>query len=130
VDDSPEGLKQAVNPVAANFGLGHTQAMLNLVPAAIGLAICIALAVHMALPNRVRARVDGAFARLGAWLQGQIDRALGWRRRQRQVRFAAMEAERVIRRARESAQQNGRVEGEWDGNVYRPKSFDKPKKPH
>lgn len=104
--------------------------MLHTVLAAIGLAICIALAVHMALPYRLRARVDGAFSRLGGWLQGQIDRAVGWRRRQRQARFAALEAERVIRRARESAQQNGKIEGEWDGNVYRPKSFDKPKKPH
>jgi hypothetical protein len=84
----------------------------------------------MALPYRARARVDAAVARLGAWLQAQMDRATGWRRRQRQTRAAALEAERVIRRARESAQQGGRVDGEWDGNVYRPKSFDKPKKPH
>lgn len=105
--------------------------MLNTLLAAAGLVVCIALAIHMALPYRVRARVDAAIARLGAWVQAQIDRATGWRRRQRQARAAALEAERVIRRARESAQQGeGRVEGEWDGNVYRPKSFEKPKKPH
>ncbi|RZJ11594.1 MAG: hypothetical protein EOP39_05910 [Rubrivivax sp.] len=104
--------------------------MFSTVLAALGLAICIALAVHMALPYRTRARVNSAITRLGGWAQTQIDRAAGWRRRQRQARFAALEAERVIRRARESAQQNGRVEGEWDGNVYRPRSFDKPKKPH
>lgn len=103
--------------------------MLNTVLAALGLATCIALAVHMALPDRLRRRVDAAFARLGNTLRAQIDRATGWRRRQRQTRAAALEAERVIRRARESAQ-SGRVEGEWDGNVYRPKSFEKPKKPH
>jgi len=103
--------------------------MLHTVLAALGLATCIALAVHMALPWRWRSRVDAAVARLGAWLQAQIDRAVGWRRRQRQTRAAALEAERVIRRARESAQ-NTRVDGEWDGNVYRPKSFEKPKKPH
>jgi hypothetical protein len=104
--------------------------MVHTLLAAAGLAICIALALHMALPYRARARVDAAVARLGAWLQAQMDRATGWRRRQRQTRAAALEAERVIRRARESAQQGGRVDGEWDGNVYRPKSFDKPKKPH
>jgi len=103
--------------------------MLHTVLAALGLATCIALAIHMALPYRLRSRVDAAAARLGVWLQAQIDNAVGWRRRQRQTRAAALEAERVIRRAQESAQ-HGRVEGEWDGNVYRPKSFEKPKKPH
>lgn len=103
--------------------------MFSHVLAALGLALCIALAVHMALPYRLRARVDAALARLTGWMQGQFERALGWRRRQRQTRAAALEAERVIRRARESAQ-NSRPEGEWDGNVYRPKSFEKPKKPH
>lgn len=104
--------------------------MVHTVLAAVGLAICIALAVHMALPYRARAWVDAAVARLGDWMRAQVDRATGWRRRQRQTRAAALEAERVIRRAQESAQQGGRVDGEWDGNVYRPKSFEKPKKPH
>lgn len=97
--------------------------------AALGLTLCVALAVHMVLPYRVRARLDAALGRLTGWLRGRVDRAVGWRRHQRQQRAAALEAERVIRRARESAQ-NTRIEGEWDGNVYRPKRFDKPKKPH
>ena len=105
--------------------------MLHTLLAATGLVICIALALHMALPYRVQARVDAGVARLGGWLQRQMDRATGWRRRQRQARAAALEAERVIRRARESAQgSEGRVDGEWDGNVYRPKTFEKPRKPH
>ena len=71
-----------------------------------------------------RARVPGAVL--------AIARLTGWRRRQRQTRAAALEAERVIRRARETAlrEPGDRPAGEWDGNVYRPKSFDKPKKPH
>ncbi|MEO6279960.1 hypothetical protein [Roseateles sp.] len=105
--------------------------MLHTVLAALGLATCIALAVHMALPYRARSSVDAAVARLGAWLQAQFDSAVGWRRRQRQTRAAALEAQRAIRRARESSSNgDGRPEGEWDGNVYRPKSFEKPKKPH
>jgi hypothetical protein len=103
--------------------------MLYTVFAAVGLATCIALAVHMALPYRARSRVDAALARLGDWVRAQIDRATGWRRRQRQTRAAALEAERAIRRARESSQRD-KLDGEWDGNVYRPKSFEKPKKPH
>lgn len=101
--------------------------------AAAGLAICLALGVHMALPYRARAGVDACVARLIAWARAQAARATGWRRQQRQTRAAAMEAERVIRRARESAlhdARDGRSDGEWTGNVYRPKSFDKPKKPH
>lgn len=107
--------------------------MLQTLLAATGLAVCIALGVHMALPYRARAWVDGGVSRLVGWVQLQMTRATGWRRRQRQTRAAALEAERVIRRARESAlhdARDGRGEGSWDGNVYRPKSFDKPKKPH
>lgn len=106
--------------------------MLHDLLAATGLGLCIALAVHMALPHRARARVDLLLRRIGAWLQAQLDRLTGWRRRQRQTRAAALEAERVIRRARETAlrEPGERPAGEWDGNVYRPKSFDKPKKPH
>lgn len=103
--------------------------MLHTALAVLGLATCIVLAIHMALPWRWRSRVDTQVRRLGAWCRAQVDGLVGWRRRQRQTRAAALEAERVIRRARESAL-NTRVDGEWDGNVYRPKSFEKPKKPH
>lgn len=107
--------------------------MLQTLLAATGLVVCIALAVHMALPYRWQAGVNAAAASLLAWLKRQADRVTGWRRQQRQTRAAALEAERVIRRARESAlhdARDGRTDGEWDGNVYRPKSFEKPKKPH
>ena len=107
--------------------------MLHTLFAATGLVVCIALAVHMALPWRARARVDAAATGLAAWARGLVARATHWRRQQRQTRAAAQEAERVIRRARESAlhdARDSRVDGEWSGNVYRPKSFGKPKKPH
>ncbi len=101
--------------------------------AATGLVVCIALGVHMALPYRLQAKVDAGVAALLSWSQLQMARLTGWRRRQRQTRAAALEAERVIRRARESAlhdARDNRLDGEWNGNVYRPKSFEKPKKPH
>lgn len=107
--------------------------MLHTVLATTGLVICIALAVHMALPRRAQAWVDALVSRLFAGVRGQFRRATNWRRQQRETRAAAMEAERVIRRARESAlhdERDKRLDGEWGGNVYRPKSFDKPKKPH
>jgi hypothetical protein len=107
--------------------------MFHTVLAATGLVVCIALAVHMALPYRLRAGVDGRLQAMLAWLRLQMARLTGWRRQQRQARAAALEAERVIRRARESAlhdARDSRTDGAWEGNVYRPKSFDKPKKPH
>lgn len=107
--------------------------MFNTVLAAIGLVVCIALAVHMALPYRLQARVDAALQGAWAWVRLQAARLMGWRRQQRQARAAALEADRVIRRARESAlhdARDSRTDGAWEGNVYRPKSFDKPKKPH
>lgn len=102
-------------------------------PAVLGLAACIALAVHMALPRRAQARVESLLRSAWAWLQAQWSRLTGWRRQQRQARAAAQEAQRVIRRAREAAlhdTRDSRIDGEWTDNVYRPKRFEKPKKPH
>lgn len=107
--------------------------MLHQLPAALGLAICIALALHMALPRRAQARLEGALHGALAWGQAQWARLAGWQRQKRQTREAALEAQRVIRRAREAALhdvRDSRIDGEWTGNVYRPKSFEKPKKPH
>ncbi len=101
--------------------------------AATGLAVCTALAVHMALPRRARAKVEALLAAMARWAQGKLARATHWRREQLQSRAAAREAERIIRRARESALHDAcdsRANGEWTGNVYRPKSFEKPRKPH
>ena len=106
--------------------------MLHDLLAATGLVICIAMGLHMALPARLKARVDAVLRRVGGWLRAQVERLVQWRSEQRQTRAAALEADRVIRRAREAAlrEQGQRHDGEWTGNVYRPKSFEKPKKPH
>jgi hypothetical protein len=106
--------------------------MLHPLIASLGLATCLALAVHMALPRTARARVDTALQRLGGWLQAQAERLTGWRRRQRLARAATLEATRAINRAREQARADAPPgqPGEWQGNVFRPTRFtDKPKKP-
>ncbi|HOM13104.1 MAG TPA: hypothetical protein PLB41_07270 [Rubrivivax sp.] len=97
-------------------------AVLEPIAAAVGLALCLALLLHMALPPRQRQRVDTALRR--AWHAG--------RRRLRrsgrdgnpgaQAAQAAEQASEVIRRARRAAQQ--------DGNVIRPDAFNQPRKPH
>ncbi|AKJ31544.1 hypothetical protein [Caldimonas brevitalea] len=84
------------------------------------LAVCVVLLVRLMLGAARRARFDAA-VRSGAdagrrWLRSL--RRPGERRRSRAE--AERIAEEAIRRAR----------GEWDGNVYRPKSFKRPRKPH
>lgn len=85
--------------------------------AALGLLACVALALRMALPARLRQRLDSQARR--AWYT-----ATAWRRQQVIRKTAAAQAEAAIQRARASA---SKPEGEWDGNVYRPKRFDKRK---
>jgi hypothetical protein len=82
-------------------------ALLETVLAVIAVVVCLVLLVRLAIgPER-------------------IARALRWRSARR---AAAREARSVIERARRGAAD--RPEGNWDGNVYRPKNFRRPKKPH
>lgn len=107
--------------------------MFTQVVAAIALLTCLALAVHMALPARLRRRVDAGLARLGAAALARLELARRWRQRRLRERAANDAAAELIRRARQSSREPGDrapPAGEWDGNVYRPKSFDRPKKPH
>lgn len=80
--------------------------------AALALATCAVLLVRLVIGERRRARVDAALRR--AW-RAVRDIAGSARRR----REAARVAEEAIKRARSRR-------GEWDGNVYKPKSFRKP----
>lgn len=84
--------------------------------AGLTLAVCVALLVRMAIGARRRRRVDAAL-REGAVA---VRRAWGGRRLRR---HAAREAEDAIARAR-------RREVDVDGNVLRPRHFERPRKPH
>ncbi|MDO9314617.1 MAG: hypothetical protein Q7T97_08745 [Burkholderiaceae bacterium] len=89
--------------------------------------VCVVLLVRLCLGDARQRRFDNAV------------RSMGWKLRHgaRQVwrapaarRTAASEARSAIERAR-----NGRApvepnDGDWQGNVYTPKSFRKPRKPH
>lgn len=96
--------------------------MIEKVLAAIGLLACTVLLVRMALPSRRRQAFD-AWAR-GAWHGSQRlgRRLVAWRPSSRKQ--AARVAEEAIERARRAGST------ERDGNVYRPKSFKGPRKPH
>lgn len=76
--------------------------------AAITVGVCIVLLLRLAIgPDRIAG-------------------LLRWRAAKRQ---AEREAKSVIERARRGGRDT-RPEGDWDGNVYRPKNFGRPKKPH
>lgn len=87
--------------------------------AGLALVACLLLLLRMTLGQRRRERLDAALRR---W------RAI-WRRRLQQARRDSAEsraertAQEAITRARRTA-----ASGEWDGNVYRPKSFKRKKR--
>ena len=96
--------------------------MFNKILAASGLFICIALAVHMALRPALQRRVEASLRRMFWRFRDGWQSLRGWRRRDRMKKTAAIEAALAIEQAR------ARSEGEWDGNVFRPKRFDKDKR--
>jgi hypothetical protein len=99
--------------------------------AAVAFVVCALLFARLFVGERRRRRFDAAvLRRFAAWRH----RALAlwrWRAARREARRVADEA---IRRARERGRRgNGSAaadDDERDGNVYRPKSFRGPRKPH
>ena len=86
------------------------------------IAVCGVLLVRLVVGERRRYRFDAALHRLWrALLRGwrRTAYALGGFGRWRAARRHAAEAERMA----DDVIQRARDRGEWDGNVYRPKSF-------
>lgn len=86
------------------------------------LLMCVLMLLRLCLGEQLRERVDAALRRLGLRLRLLARRAGQWRQWRHARSAAAREAEEAIRRARRRA--------EHDGNVIRPDSFRKPRKPH
>ena len=82
-------------------------------------AICVLLLVRLFAGAQRRQRLDRAASR--AW-QGLRRQVLQLTNRRKQRRSAEQAAQEAIRRAREGVERKG--------NVYTPKSFNKPRKPH
>ncbi len=91
--------------------------------AALTLAVCVVLGVRLCLGPARQQRFDRGARRWGWALRHGAGQLWHWRSSRR---LARTEAEAVIRRARA-----GKTEehGEWTGNVYKPKSFRKPRRP-
>jgi hypothetical protein len=81
------------------------------------LAICVVLMARLLMGETRRWRFDAAARRFWHALRRRTLLVWHWRSARRS---AAQAAEDAIRRAR---QKDG---GEWEGNVYKPKSFRKP----
>lgn len=92
-------------------------AMAETIFAGIVLAACAVMLLRLLLGHR-RHAFDAFWRRHTLALRIRLLRLWHWRSAQRRARH---DAEEAIRRARE---------GEWDGNVYKPKSFKRPRKLH
>lgn len=92
--------------------------LIQTVVASLGLLVCLGLLVRMSVSPRARARMDGWWRRSVAAVRGL---GAAWRERghKREAQRLASEA---IRRARD------RSADQWDGNVVRPKEFQKDRK--
>ena len=97
--------------------------MLEKIFAAAIIAGCLVLLLRLFLGARQRARFDSALRRWGRRTGAGIDALFSWPTARGRAR---REAEAAIRRARRGMGDKG----EWDGNVYRPKSFKKDRKIH
>ena len=103
--------------------------MADKILAALGLAACVLLLVRMLLPAGGRRRLDAAGRRAWSALRGAGTAVLHWRTWRERRRRSQATAEAAIERARR---------GRWDGNVYKPDSFERrgdgaagrPRKPH
>lgn len=92
--------------------------MIERVFAAIVLAVCIVLLLRLVVSAPRRYRFDAAVRRATFRLRRLGHEAWHWRDARRDAERARKVADEAIRRARDR--------GEWDGNVYTPKSFRKP----
>jgi hypothetical protein len=104
--------------------------VIEIVFAAIVLAACAVLFVRLLIGPVRRARFDDAVRRSTRATRQAV--RSGWysvRHGRRSRREAERVADEIIRRAR--GQRDGAdTDGEWEGNVYKPKSFRKPRKLH
>ena len=88
--------------------------------AVIMVAGCLVMLLRLGFGARRRHRFDSEIARWSRRTGARLESIFTWNSQRRRARRVA---EAAIRRARESPSTPGG--GEWDGNVYRPKSFKK-----
>ena len=92
--------------------------MIEPVLAGIVLTVCAVLLLRLSMSVPRRYRFDSALRRIALRLRRAALSVWHWRAARRDARHARAAADEVIKRARDR--------GDWDGNVYTPKSFRKP----
>lgn len=114
----------ALRDTIASLGrlMRATSPVLEKIFAATIVVACLVMLVRLGLGARRRQRFDTAAARWSRRIGARLDSIFTWNSVRRRAR---READDAIRRAR-----GGGDAGEWDGNVYRPKSFKKDRKIH
>ena len=108
--------------------------MIETVFPVIVLFVCGVLLMRLLIGERRRWRVDAALWRAVRPVQRLWRSVRRWYATRRATANASKVTREVIRRARDGKHDGTRAgpdsqtraEGEWDGNVYRPKSFRKP----
>lgn len=105
--------------------IGYLPAMrtFELIVAGLTVLVCATLLLRLVLSLPRRARFDAFWRRLWRGLRSLWQRLVTAPARRR---AAVREAREVIERVRRTPAEGGH----WDGNVYRPKTFKRPKKPH
>lgn len=102
--------------------------MIETILASVTLAVCLALLGRMMLKPHLQQRLDTAVRRAVMACRRSVTSAYRWRSFRREAARAAEEAIRRARGAGPSAR--GAWDGDREGNVYKPKSFKRPRKPH
>ena len=121
VTQQSANLKQLRTRLFVMGRIGETQPAMSITIlfAALGLLACVLIAVHMVLrPNQQR-WLNARLRRLAWRLRDAWQHLRTWRQRRQLQKNAVAEAAAAIERARAKA------DGTWDGNVYRPKQFEK-----
>ncbi|MDC8784771.1 hypothetical protein [Roseateles koreensis] len=85
--------------------------------AVLGLLVCTGLALRMAVGPKRRRQWDQSFHKAVDAARTRARKLANWQQDRRHQKAAAAEAAETIRRAKRKS------EGQWDGNVYRPKQF-------
>lgn len=93
--------------------------MIDKLLAGLGLAVCVVMLVRLCLGTRRQQRFDAAVRRAAHASRRGVLRVWHWPASRRAAKRAAEDA---IRRAQDGVQR--------DGNIYRPRSFRGPRKPH
>jgi hypothetical protein len=95
--------------------------------AGITATVCVVLLVRLCLSPARQHRFDRAMRTIGWKIRVSALHVWHWRLSRR---AAEREAQAAIERARHGRATGEPDDGEWKGNVYTPKSFRKPRKPH